>query len=73
MLHATDTAPQRSSIDAWDLRFETTTYVLDLEKQGLGDDTVANGIGRDTTLIGDSAALTIGFRHRRLYQHPVWP
>jgi len=36
--------------------------VLDLEKQGLGDDTVSNGIGLDTTLIGDFAAATLSRR-----------
>jgi hypothetical protein len=51
-----------SSSDGWKLRFESTTYVLDLEKQGLGDDTVANGIGRDTTLIGDFATATLNRR-----------
>ena len=50
------------SSPGWDLRFETTTYVLDLEKQGLGDDTVKNGIGRDTTLIGDFVSATLNRR-----------
>jgi hypothetical protein len=36
-----------------DLRLETTTYVLNLEKQGLEDNTFTNGLGRDTTLIGN--------------------
>ena len=47
-----------------DLRFETTTYVLDLEKQGLEDNTYRNGIGRDTTLIGDFMSATLHHRLR---------
>ncbi|MGC3973124.1 MAG: hypothetical protein QM771_01890 [Nitrospira sp.] len=35
-----------------DLRLETTTFLLNLEKQGLEDNTFTNGLGRDTTLIG---------------------
>lgn len=59
ILHAAESDSGRSSAGAWELRFESTTYVLDLEKQGLGDDTVANGIGRDTTLIGDFVSATL--------------
>jgi len=47
----------------FDVRLETTTYVLDLEKQGLEDNTFTNGYGRDTTLIGDLLNVTM---HRRL-------
>lgn len=46
-----------------DLRFEITTFVLNLEKQGLEDNTFTNGIGRDTTLIGDFVNATL---HRQL-------
>ncbi|WP_455243989.1 hypothetical protein [Petrachloros mirabilis] len=47
----------------FDVRLETTTYVLNLEKQGLQDNTFTNGYGRDTTLIGDLLNVTA---HRRL-------
>ncbi len=36
-----------------ELRLETTTFLLNLEKQGLEDNTFTNGLGRDTTLIGN--------------------
>jgi hypothetical protein len=36
-----------------DLRLETTTFLLNLEKNGLEDNTFTNGLGRDTTLIGN--------------------
>lgn len=36
-----------------DMRFSTSTFVLNLEKQGLEDNTFTNGLGRDTTLIGN--------------------
>jgi len=35
------------------LRLDTTTFLLNLEKQGLEDNTFTNGLGRDTTLIGN--------------------
>ncbi|MBA3754116.1 MAG: hypothetical protein H0X01_08280, partial [Nitrospira sp.] len=47
-----------------DLRLETTTYVLNLEKQGLEDNTFTNGLGRDTTLIGNF--LSVYLRKRLL-------
>ena len=40
-------------LDDLDLRLETTTFMLNLEKQGLEDNTFTNGLGRDTTLIGN--------------------
>lgn len=46
-----------------DFRVQTTTYFLDLEKQGLQDNTFTNGLGRDTTLIGDFLNVTL---HRQL-------
>ncbi|MGH7254925.1 MAG: hypothetical protein ACREI3_04035 [Nitrospirales bacterium] len=45
-----------------DIRFDNTTYVLDLEKQSLQDNTFINGIGRDTTLIGDFVSATMSKR-----------
>lgn len=36
-----------------DMRFSVSTFVLNLEKQGLEDNTFTNGLGRDTTLIGN--------------------
>ena len=57
---------QETTSHALDLRFETTTYVLNLEKQGLQDNTFTNGIGIDTTLIGDFASATL---HRRLLRN----
>src|SRR5437867_1935281 len=50
------TAPDESP---WNARFEVKTFVLDLEKQGLEDNTFQNGIGRDTTLIGNFLAGTL--------------
>lgn len=35
------------------MRFSATTFALNLEKQGLEDNTFTNGLGRDTTLIGN--------------------
>lgn len=46
-----------------DLRFETTTFLLNLEKQGLEDNTFTNGLGRDTTLIGNLLNVSL---HKRL-------
>ena len=43
----------------WNARFEVKTFVLDLEKQGLEDNTFQNGIGRDTTLIGNFLTGTL--------------
>lgn len=37
----------------FDMRFSATTFALNLEKQGLEDNTFTNGLGRDTTLIGN--------------------
>jgi hypothetical protein len=47
-----------------DLRLETTTFVLNMEKQGLEDNTFTNGLGRDTTLIGN--LLNVYLRKRLL-------
>ncbi|MBP8116138.1 MAG: hypothetical protein KAY09_00270 [Nitrospira sp.] len=55
------TSPASTSHDL-DLRLETTTYVLNLEKQGLEDNTFTNGLGRDTTLIGN--LLNVYVRNR---------
>ena len=41
------------------MRFSTTTFVLNLEKQGLEDNTFTNGLGRDTTLIGNLVNASI--------------
>jgi len=61
-LHAADsTSP--STPHALDLRFEVTTFVLNIEKQGLQDNTFTNGLGRDTTLIGDFLNVSL---HRQL-------
>jgi len=61
-LHAAgSTSP--STPHALDLRFEVTTFVLNLEKQGLQDNTFTNGLGRDTTLIGDFLNVSL---HRQL-------
>ncbi|MCW5800447.1 MAG: hypothetical protein LZF60_240016 [Nitrospira sp.] len=46
-----------------DMRFSTTTFVLNLEKQGLEDNTFTNGLGRDTTLIGNLVNASL---YRRL-------
>lgn len=46
----------------FDLRLETTTFLLNLEKQGLEDNTFTNGLGRDTTLIGN--LLSVYLRKR---------
>ncbi|WP_213040312.1 hypothetical protein [Nitrospira defluvii] len=48
--------PSRSSASAagdLELHLDTTTFLLNLEKQGLEDNTFTNGLGRDTTLIGN--------------------
>jgi len=42
-----------------DMRFSTTTFLLNLEKQGLEDNTFTNGLGRDTTLIGNLLNATL--------------
>ena len=42
---------------------ETTTFFMNLEKQGLEDNTFINGLGRDTTLIGN---LLNVYLHKRL-------
>ena len=41
------------------MRFSTTTFFLNLEKQGLEDNTFTNGLGRDTTLIGNLVNASI--------------
>ncbi len=45
------------------MRFAVTTFMLNLEKQGLEDNTFTNGLGRDTTLIGSQLNATL---YRRL-------
>ena len=50
---AADQGPPPSAPHALDLRIETTTFLFNLGKQGLQDNTFTNGIGRDTTLIGN--------------------
>lgn len=42
-----------------DMRFSTTTFLFNLEKQGLEDNTFTNGLGRDTTLIGNLVNASI--------------
>jgi len=42
-----------------DMRFSTTTFLLNLEKRGLEDNTFTNGLGRDTTLIGNLINATL--------------
>ena len=42
-----------------DARFSVTTFMLNLEKQGLEDNTFTNGLGRDTTLIGNLVNATL--------------
>lgn len=41
------------------MRFSVSTFVLNLEKQGLEDNTFTNGLGRDTTLIGNLVNTSI--------------
>ena len=41
------------------MRFSTTTFLLNLEKQGLEDNTFTNGLGRDTNLIGNLVNASI--------------
>ena len=57
---AEETSPDGSP---WNARFEVKTFVLDLEKQGLEDNTFQNGIGRDTTLIGNFLTGTLTRRY----------
>lgn len=45
-----------------DMRFSTTTFMLNLEKQGLEDNTFTNGLGRDTTLIGNLVNASVSKR-----------
>lgn len=61
---ADNTAPSVSAPHDLDLRLETTTFALNLEKQGLEDNTFTNGLGRDTTLIGN--LLNVYLRKRLL-------
>ncbi len=61
-LQAAESAPPLPQHDL-DLRFETTTFFLNLEKQGLEDNTFINGLGRDTTLIGSLLNVSL---HKRL-------
>ena len=65
-LHSLEAADSTSpsTPHALDLRFETTTFFLNLEKQGLQDNTFTNGLGRDTTLIG---SLLNTYLHKRLF------
>ena len=51
-------------LHGFDLRFDTTTFLLNLEKQGLEDNTFTNGLGRDTTLIGNLLRVSL---HKRLF------
>jgi hypothetical protein len=53
-----------SAPHALDLHVETTTFLLNLEKQGLEDNTFTNGLGRDTTLMGN--LLNVYVRKRLL-------
>jgi hypothetical protein len=57
----TDTSSDQSHLLG--LRFSVSTYMLNLEKQGLEDNTFINGLGRDTTLIGN---LLNVYLHKRL-------
>ncbi len=61
---ADSAASSASTAHDLDLRLETTTYLLNLEKQGLEDNTFTNGLGRDTTLIGN--LLNVYVRKRLL-------
>ncbi len=61
---ADNTAPSTSTPHDLDLRLETTTFLLNFEKQGLEDNTFTNGLGRDTTLIGN--LLNVYLRKRLL-------
>ena len=45
-------AEQATTPHLVDMRFSVSTFALNLEKQGLEDNTFTNGLGRDTTLIG---------------------
>ncbi|ODT44230.1 MAG: hypothetical protein ABS70_06000 [Nitrospira sp. SCN 59-13] len=47
-----------------ELHLDTTTFLLNLEKQGLEDNTFTNGLGRDTTLI---ANLLNVYARKRLF------
>ncbi|HVG01683.1 MAG TPA: hypothetical protein VM842_02285, partial [Nitrospira sp.] len=49
-----------------DMRLSVSTFMLNLEKQGLEDNTFTNGLGRDTTLIGNLINATV---YRRLLSH----
>ncbi len=62
LLRAEDPASPTTS-HVVDIRFSTTTFLLNLEKQGLEDNTFTNGLGRDTTLIGNLVNATL---YRRL-------
>jgi len=61
---ADESAPPVSASHDPDLRLETTTFVLNMEKQGLEDNTFSNRLGRDTTLIGN--LLNVYLRKRLL-------
>ena len=56
-----DTSPDQPHV--LDMRLSISTFMLNLEKQGLEDNTFTNGLGRDTTLIGNLMNATI---YRRL-------
>ncbi len=58
LLSAEGPAPSATS-HVVDTRFSTTTFLLNLEKQGLEDNTFTNGLGRDTTLIGNLVNASI--------------
>ncbi|MBS0170436.1 MAG: hypothetical protein JSR62_08775 [Nitrospira sp.] len=52
-------AAQPADSHLLDARFSVTTFLLNLEKQGLEDNTFTNGLGRDTTLIGNLVNATL--------------
>ena len=58
LVRAEDPAPSATP-HVVDMRFSTTTFLLNLEKQGLEDNTFTNGLGRDTTLIGNLVNASI--------------
>lgn len=56
--------PQLADSHLLDARFSVSTFMLNLEKQGLEDNTFTNGLGRDTTLIGNLVNATL---YKRLF------
>jgi hypothetical protein len=61
LLAATHPATDQSHL--LDMRFSVSTFMFNLEKQGLEDNTFTNGLGRDTTLIGNLIDASV---YRRL-------